>query len=309
MNRRLSCLIALFIALLVLTSCSTMTNQQPGKPPVSSPRPAGAIHSDTLQPTLWMQTAPEYRANTRLVFAVARSQLDVLQARPDVTGALEQAAVYGCEAGRACDALAADVLRPAVVLDIDETVLDNSPYQARRALEGTSFDPVSWDLWLAERAAPAIAGAVEFIKAARARGIAVIYITNRRCAARDDAAMAPPCPQRQDTLDNLASAGIPALGEHDLLMLRAERPQWDQSEKQLRRAHVAERYRIIMLIGDDIGDLAANVKGLPIPEKFSFVDRHEHLLGIHWFQLTNPIYGSWTRSFGSSPPGDYLRTH
>ena len=35
----------------------------------------------------------------------------------------------------------------AVVTDIDETVLDNSPYAVHRALEGKDFDAPSWYQW------------------------------------------------------------------------------------------------------------------------------------------------------------------
>ncbi|MDA0791669.1 MAG: acid phosphatase [Proteobacteria bacterium] len=292
MNRPSFCI----LVLLVLAGCQS--TDQAGTTP--------ARHGDSLQPTLWMQTSPEYRANARLVYAVARRQLAALKADPGLSGDLEQAAQYGCQAGRTCGALAVARLIPAVVLDIDETVLDNSAYQARRALEGASFDPVSWDLWLAERAARAVPGAAAFIAAARAEGIAIVYITNRQCAARPGAA--DPCPQRGDTIANLARVGIPSLGDQDLLLLRAERPAWDESEKQARRAFVATRYRLMMLIGDDIGDLASHVKALPIPDKAAFVDEHEHLLGVHWLQLVNPVYGSWTRSFGTTPPRDHLRT-
>src|SRR5690606_39342431 len=70
-------------------------------------------------------------------------------------------------------------LKPAVVLDIDETVLDNSPYQARLVRDGGEYSDPSWDAWVEERKARAVPGVVEFARAANARGVTLVYISNR----------------------------------------------------------------------------------------------------------------------------------
>ena len=286
---------------LLIAGCATT----PGPATSDSPENPVPVAHNNMNSVLWVQTAAEYEGNTLTVYSAASQQLASLQSQSGVTADLDQAAAYGCVAGVHCDALAAAGLIPAVVLDVDETVLDNSPYQAALVVGDTSFDPVGWDAWIAERSAAAVPGAVSFIEAAQAAGVAVIYMTNRACGQREGSQ--EDCPQRSDTLENLKLAGFPSPGENDLLILRGERPGWDTSEKQSRRAFVAERYRMIMLIGDDIGDLASGIKADSPGERAAFVKAHESLYGVHWFQLANPTYGSWIRSLGRGAPGDHLR--
>ena len=254
---------------------------------------------------LWLQTAAEYQGNSQGVFANAAQQLQLLKSSSQLTGDLNQANKFGCAAGLPCQALADAALIPAVVLDVDETVLDNSPYQARLIVRKLNFDPATWDEWLNERAARAVPGSVAFINAAKFEGIAVIYITNRQCSARANAD--DTCPQKADTIANLANAGFPALSDNDLLILRGERPEWNESEKRSRREYVASQYRIMMLMGDDLGDLASDVKQQSIAERAEFVSANASLYGTHWFQLTNPTYGSWTRAFGGITKPTFLR--
>src|SRR5699024_4039422 len=80
-------------------------------------------------------------------------------------------------------------LPPAVVLDIDETVLDNSPYQARLIRDNARYDDVTWAEWVREEAARPLPGALAFTRAAAARGITVIYLSNRDHAL-DEATLA-----------------------------------------------------------------------------------------------------------------------
>ena len=252
---------------------------------------------ENLHSVLWMQTSAEYAGNTLQLFQQAEDRLGELLSSGGLTADLEQAAAYDCEAGRHCQALADAGLKPAVVLDVDETVLDNSPYQARLILAGTGFAPDTWDAWVAERSARAIPGAVSFIRAAREAGVAVIYITNRRCASRSAGGEA--CPQKTDTAANLVAAGFPEPGPHDRLILRADRPEWDASEKKARREAIARDYRILMLVGDDLGDLASDIKTGSMEQRADFVNQYAAMYGRHWFQLSNPTYGSWTRALSS----------
>lgn len=269
-----------------------------------------AVQHDSMNATLWVQTSAEYRGNSEMVFNVAESRLSLLRDRQDVTADIVQAKSFGCDAGTSCPDLEAAGLMPAVVLDIDETVLDNSAYQARLIESGGQWEPGTWDEWVSERAAVPVPGALAFVERAVAEGVSVIYVTNRRCSERegsDETFTVRHCPQKSDTLENLVTAGFPPLGPTDLLILRGERPEWDTSEKQTRRQHIAERYRIMMLIGDDLGDLASNIKKSSIEERARFVSAHQSLLGEYWFQLTNPTYGSWQGALNGKPRKDFLR--
>ena len=260
---------------------------------------------DNLNAVLWMQIAPEYEGNTLALYRSASDHLPGMIAATGVSADIDQADAFGCQVGHHCPALADAGLQPAVVLDIDETVLDNSAFQARLVLEDRPWSPQAWDKWVAMRAAGAVPGAIAFIEQAHLAGAAIIYITNRACAPRagDD----NPCPQKDDTRANLTLAGFPPLGVGDRLILRAEQPDWDTSEKQSRRAAISGRYRIGMLIGDDIGDLASGIKYQSVETRRAFTRQHASLYGHVWFQLANPTYGSWTSPFRDRPGQDLLR--
>jgi predicted secreted acid phosphatase len=76
-------------------------------------------------------------------------------------------------------------LKPAVVMDVDETVLDNSPYQARLVRDGKEYDEATWDQWVAEKKAKPVPGVVDFAKAAAAKGVTMLYISNRAVHLKD----------------------------------------------------------------------------------------------------------------------------
>lgn len=238
------------------------------------------VGRETLNATLWMQRAPEYRAIAEQVYRQAREKI---AAPAPGSAAVEQG-----------DAPAEALARmpTAVVLDLDETVLDNSVYQARLLRDGGNFDPKTWGEWVAAGAAEAIPGAREFVATARRLGHTVFYVSNRDCSTppptSDD-----PCPAKTATLRNLVLLGIDPAPDPDRMLLRGERPEWLRGGKAQRRSFIAERYRIVALVGDDLGDFVD-------PRVFvGDRERLEKRFGESWFLLPNPIYGSWTAPFGS----------
>lgn len=246
--------------------------------------------NNNFNSTLWVQTASEYKANAIQAYNSAKHNIE--QAKKDVswTSMLEQGSDFAS-------------LPVAIILDIDETVLDNSQYQAQLVLEGKQFDSEIWDQWVAMKSAPAIPGAVEFINNAESKGIEVIYITNRECKPR--LGNSDVCPQKQDTIDNLKKIGINKSMARNFL-LKKEKPQWS-SEKKSRREEVAKNYRVIMLFGDDLGDFLPNVKkNITAKERDELVERYENNWGNKWFVLSNPTYGSWLRVL-DTPKSKHLR--
>lgn len=233
---------------------------------------------NNLNSTLWMQSSSEYQALTQTIYKAASDHLDKALADTRGTAALEQKAPF-------------ENLPPAVILDIDETVLDNSLYQGQLIADKETFNADNWDDWIAHAQASPVQGAAGFIREAQQRGVAVIFITNRTCRARSEPGS--PCPQEQDTLNNLKSAGILAETSPDEMLLRYEMADWS-SEKQSRRLHVAASYRIVMLFGDDLGDFIPNVKtGIDPDERLRLASQHQEKWGTQWFMLPNPTYGSW----------------
>ena len=238
----------------------------PGAQPRSQPRPA-----DDLNAVLWLQRSAEYRAICRQTFAIATQKLDAALADEGRTAAVEQ---FGAQFRQ---------LPPAVIVDVDETMLDNSPYNARLIEDRAGFDHTSWAAWVEERSAEPVPGALAFVRRATALGITVFYVTNR-----DNSLEAA-------TLANLERCGFPA--SKDQLLMREEIDD-DGSEKRNRRAHIAKSHRIAMLAGDDLGDFVPGARSASAEDRARICERYDSLFGDRWFVLPNPIYGSWTKSLG-----------
>lgn len=237
---------------------------------------------------LWIQNSAEYEASSLQVYNLA-------------TKNLQSAVKTATEGGEREEN--PSTLQPAVVLDIDETVLDNSRYFAKLVLENEEFDPATWDTWVALQQASAIPGALDFIKYAAGIGVEVVFITNRACQKREGAVDI--CPQKSDTISNLEKLGLTDVDPSNVL-LKKEKKDWS-SEKESRRSFVAKKYRIIMLIGDDLGDFLPNVKKNITPvERIRLVTEHADKWGKDWFILPNPQYGSWL-SILNKPRGQYLQ--
>jgi 5'-nucleotidase (lipoprotein e(P4) family) len=242
--------------------------------------------------TLWMRNSSEYRAASETIYRAARDAL--------ARGLAD--AAWTAEPSQAGDVSA---LPPAVVMDIDETVLDNTGPQAEMLLNGTCFDefPRVWDEWIAKRRAPAVPGAAEFILAARlakdsdGRAVRVFFITNRECASR--AGNETTCPQQDDTLANLETLGLGSATLADDLMLEGERPEW-KSEKLVRRQAVARTHRILLNVGDDLADFLPAVQRASVAERERERCAREAYWGRRWFLVPNPMYGSWLVALGPS---------
>ena len=133
----------------------------------------------------------------------------------------------------------------------------------------------------AEAKAKLIPGAKEFIHFAMRSGVAVYFVTNRDSKLKSV------------TAANLAQAlGISI--DSNQLLLKNERPEWT-SRKTNRRAHVARRHRILLLIGDDFNDFVSLGKKSPV-ERVELGARFAASWGHHWILLPNPIYGSWEKA-------------
>jgi 5'-nucleotidase (lipoprotein e(P4) family) len=240
--------------------------------------------------TLWVRNSSEYRAASESIYRAAREALAAGLADPAWTAEPSQTGEFAA-------------LAPAVVLDIDETVLDNSEPQAEMLLAGTCFDefPRVWDDWVAQRRAPAVPGAAEFVRAARAmrdpagRAVRVFFVTNRECAGREGGASE--CPQQDDTLANLETLGLGGPTLADDLMLNGEQPDWE-SEKLSRRRAIADGYRIVLNVGDDLADFLPDVRRAGISERDAARCARADYWGRRWFLIPNPMYGSWLVALG-----------
>jgi 5'-nucleotidase (lipoprotein e(P4) family) len=170
---------------------------------------------------------------------------------------------------------ATDLSRLAIVLDLDETVLDNSPFEAQSILDSLPY-PHGWDAWMYAASAKALPGAVDFLKSVMDKGVQVFYITNRREK------------YRAATVENLEKLGIaPADSSHLLLLM-------EESSKEPRRQKVLENYQIVMLFGDNLVDFAAAFDGNPSTARRAEVtDSLKYAFGSRFIVFPNVMYGDW----------------
>lgn len=254
--------------LLAVGSCGVRSAPPATRPAATGP--AATAPHENLNAVLWMQTALEYEASAVQAYRLAAMQLDLALKESAWTAALEQTA----DASR---------LPPAVIVDVDETVLDNSYYQARQIRDNSQFAADTWDRWCMEARATAIPGAPGFTQYAEQRGVTVFYITNRTTNVEDA------------TRRNLAALGFPLSGGVDTVLTRGERPEWQASAKGARRAHVARDYRVLLLVGDDLGDFAVDASGTR-QQRAARTAPQAEWWGRRWIMLPNPTYGSWERA-------------
>jgi 5'-nucleotidase (lipoprotein e(P4) family) len=163
----------------------------------------------------------------------------------------------------------------AVVVDIDETVLDNSPAQAFAVKNRTPFNLKDWYAWGEMRKAKAIPGAVEFARYAASKNVRIFYVSNR-----DEV-------QKQATIDNLKSAGFPDISAENVLLRDKE------STKEPRRQTISQTYRIAILMGDNLNDLSNVFERKSIADRFMEVDKTRDLYGSKFIVLPNAMYGDW----------------
>jgi acid phosphatase len=215
-----------------------------------------------------MQRSVEYKATAMGVFALARLRLD--QALADAAWtAIVPKELTGAHQS----------LPPAVILDVDETILDNSGYQAWMTTKGTTFDPKTWNAYVNTVTSLPIPGAVEFAQYAASRGVKVFYVSNR--TAEEEPA----------TRKNLEMFGFPLDGAVDTALMARERPDWG-SAKGTRRAHVARDYRVLLNLGDNFADFLDEYRGTEA-ERLAVLEQHKDRWGREWLMLPNPAYGSF----------------
>jgi acid phosphatase len=262
----------LAIALLTLGACATAPPPQPSDSSYDPRRDLG------LQ---WVRRAAEYHAITRQVYRNAEAALPAYISDTSWSAMPEQSS--------------AAALPPAVILDVDETVVSNVDFQLTYE---RPFANHKLDAWSSSHDAKPIAGVKDFVTAARAQGVTVFFVTNRPCEVV--AGHTDPCPQKETTINDIREVGIDVAPEH--VMLSGEREGWDR-EKLVRRELVATTHRVIMLIGDDFGDFVPCARKKVVApctapgtraSRDKALETYDRYWGAGWYILPNPMHGSWT---------------
>ncbi len=257
----------LTISLAALLCACTATPEKAVAP--AAPQAVAPTAHDNLNATLWMQTAIEYQAATRSIFGAATSVLDA---------ALADASWNALPAGESASGF--ESKPPAIIVDLDETFIDNSPFQARAIADNASFKPERWQAWVDAEKAAALPGALEFVRYATGKGVTFFYVTNRDAPAEVAA-----------TANNLKKLGFPLLDGNANLMLRGD-ARAPEREKSTRRQLVDRDYRVVMLFGDNLGDFLDGIS-TDIATRQTLAAPYADWWGKRWFMLPNPTYGSW----------------
>jgi len=162
----------------------------------------------------------------------------------------------------------------AVVVDIDETVLDNSPYEAKCIIDNISY-PEMWKEWVELAIAKAVPGALDFLNYVDSMGVGIMYVTNRKQKFLEA------------TMKNLKNIGFPQIDSGNMFF------RTDMSSKHERRNAILKNYHISLLAGDNIHDFTNSFEGKSLIERDALTDSLKSEFGKRFLVLPNPMYGSW----------------
>ena len=234
------------LAIIISTAAAAQTSA------VSPAKEAQADNEYQTGAVLWTQSAAETRALRYQAFTFARLVFD---RDLKVNRRLRR--------------------KRAVVVDVDETVLDNSPYQVELILKSQPYTEASWTAWCERAEATAIPGAVDFLRYATSRGARIFYVTNRRQNVKEA------------TMRNLKQQGFPDVSEQTVKV------RTDVSTKEPRRRQISERYRIVLLMGDNLADFSDLFESKATEARAAAVDETRNKFGAQFIVLPNPMYGDW----------------
>lgn len=243
MNKIQLSILSSFILFVFCASCSR--GHDTTKPAVS------LVNDGKVWAALYQQRAAEYRALCFQAYNTARLKLDA--------------------------AIKHRSKKPyAVVTDIDETLLDNSPYDAERAINNREFDSKTWKQWTAKAKCDTVPGAPSFFKYAASKGVEVFYVTNRD----ED--------ERPGTVKNLQLYNLPDVDSVHLIF------KSKASSKEARRQRVLQKHNVVLLCGDNLPDFDALYDDHPSEtSRQAATEQLKKQFGSRYIIIPNPSYGDF----------------
>lgn len=179
---------------------------------------------------------------------------------------------------------------PAVIMDIDETILDNSPSEVFLIENNVSFSEDVWKKWVNRASAKACPGALNFIKFAESQKVEVFYVTNRELPD-----------ELQPSILNMRKLGFPFADSSHMVFKSGI------SSKEIRRRALEEKFDIIMLIGDNLADFDAVFDTRGDDLGFGAVEKNRERFGADFIILPNPMYGPWINAAVKNQSGETAR--
>ncbi len=256
--------LTLVSAILLLSASAGAFGQSTGTPAYTLKN----LNEQTVMALVWMQNAAEYRELCYQAFNVASMAVDQ--------------ALASQKSGD----------KPlAIVADLDETLIDNTAYDAGLVGRDAAYSSKTWTQWEQASLAKAVPGATGFLNSVAQRGVQVFYVSNR------DVAGLP------GTINNLKTLGYPfADADHVLVQTTST------GNKQPRFDSIAQNYNIVSFLGDNANDLPIGTYGKSQAERNTIIDQHQTEFGTRFIALPNPVYGDWEGAlakgyWGLSPKG------
>ena len=168
----------------------------------------------------------------------------------------------------------------AIVADLDETILNNTPYNEMLIEENTSYNQENWSDWVNKKIATAVPGSLDFFNYADSKGVEIIYLSNRRVE------------NYEPTKENLISLGFP-FKESTQMLLRTNSRDKDERRKSI------ENYNIIMFVGDNLGDFDSAFFDKDNEERWEISKSKKEKFGDSFILIPNLIYGDWEVGFNN----------
>ena len=203
---------------------------------------------------LWMRTSAEYRALAYQGYNVAMNAVKMAVTDPS------------------------HQRKPlAIVLDADETVVDNTKLMGESIANGNGrFDAPWWRQAVHQGKSQAMPGAVEFLNEVHKQGVEIFYVSNRYAPVNLDV-----------TIQNFKELGFPSVDKDHVLLFEKD------SDKQPRFDMIAKKYYVVVYMGDNAGDFPIGTKGKTLAERNAIIDAHKEDFGTTFVVFPNPAYGSW----------------
>lgn len=217
------------------------------------------LYDEMIMSLAWVNTAAEYRALCYQSYNAVKNQVD-----------------------NAVKNRKRNAKPLAIVLDVDETILLNTPYLASYVGTGKSFDRKTFADWCNTAIAEAMPGAVDCLQYVNSKGVEIFYVTNRRLDT-----------EFEGTLKTLENLDLPQVDRNHLLL------KTDTSSKQARFDAVRKKYDVILYMGDNAGDFPLDTYGKLVAERNSIIDKNQNNFGTKFIVFPNPIYGAWENALAA----------
>ncbi len=222
------------------------------------------LNEQLVMATLWVQTSAEFKALCYQAFNLAKMNLDAFLASYSGSKKI------------------------AISVDVDETLIDNSAYEAFLIGNDFGYSSKTWGPWQEAGQATAYPGAHDFLNYAKSKGVEVFYITNIKMQYYEHASK------------KLDALGYPYIDKQHLLF------RTDTSDKQPRRDMVEKDYEIALLMGDNLNDFLNVFSKKPVDARSAEVDKIKEAWGKKFILIPNPMYGDWegavyNGNWGASP--------